>query len=377
MSLREAINALMRGEIPATPDATVSPAPGLDAIRRAFLFDQSNGIIAVWTSPRVGGVEQVFATRIDQSNIAAGFASPPQQVTSGVGHAEPHATMAPNGDLIVTYRIGLGATADIVYKRAPLAQLGVAPEQVVVNVAGGQIMPMVLVSGSFAVFFFFNQVNNRVQFRRLNLTTNAFVDPVPLDIPAPVENATSDFHAATDAAGLIWIAFRTGGGDIRVLRLNPTTITIDQEQTFNTGAGALDFHPFVLASSSGIRVFWGSNASTFGLTTTRHDGVAWQPFSFVTFIGVDEQPCAVEDAEGGIWLFWRRPTGGIAGSDIFFMRMNPATGTWGAPRQMTTSNGDDSSPFSLMAPNNTIWVFWASDRTGDTDVYFKRIVTTL
>jgi hypothetical protein len=44
---------------------------------------------------------------------------------------------------------------------------------------------------------------------------------------------------------------------------------------------------------------------------------------------------------------------------------------------MTTSNGDDSSPFSLMAPNNTIWVFWASDRTGDTDVYFKRIVTTL
>jgi hypothetical protein len=56
------------------------------------------------------------------------------------------------------------------------------------------------------------------------------------------------------------------------------------------------------------------------------------------------------------------------------MRWNPVSGAWGQPRQMTISAGEDNAPFVLLASNNAIWTFWSSDRDGNVNPYFKRLI---
>lgn len=372
ISLREAINSLLRGEMPSTPDTAISPSPGVDAIRRGFFFDQSNGVVAVWTSPRVGGVEQIFATRIDQNNIGAGF-SPPVQVTTGaVVHSEPHTAVLTNGDIIVTYRAGAGAAADIMFKRAAFGLLGGAAEQTVVAAAAQQSLPSVVVSGTTAVFIFFDATAQRLQYRRHNLTTNAFIDAAPVTLTAP-NPIFQDYHAATDNAGNVWIAARMGT-DLRALRLNPATGAVDQEITIDSGGP--DDQPFIMPiSSTNILLFWHTPNDLRFMTNT---GAAWSgnPGTVITgTTAADQQPVAVRDTDGGIWSLFSRT--GATGRDIFLNRRNPLTGQWSDPRQITTSAGDDSAPFTIIAPNNALWLFWVSDRTADVDVYFKRLVTSV
>jgi len=133
--------------------------------------------------------------------------------------------------------------------------------------------------------------------------------------------------------------------------------------------------PFVISRANGnVHVFW--RERTTALYTAVFSGGAWQPTSAVTnTIAGDRQPCAVEDANGALWLFWTR--GPLGTGDIFLMRNDPVTNTWGQPRQMTFSPHDDSAPFALVAPNNAIWVFWSSDRSGNPNIYYKRLITAL
>ena len=89
----------------------------------------------------------------------------------------------------------------------------------------------------------------------------------------------------------------------------------------------------------------------------------------------NQRPTAVRDADGAVWLFWVSDRGGS--NDVWFIRRNPDTGGWGQARQLTASPGDDNQPFSAIAPNGVIWLFWRSNRTGNYDLYFKQLVTAI
>lgn len=373
ISLREAINALLRGELPSTPDAAIVPAPGIDVTKRAFLFDNSNGIAALWQSDRVGGTNQVFAARLDLNNVSAGFVAPPQQVTTGGAHSEGHAALLPNGDLMVVYQSGMGAVSDISFKRAPLAGLNAVPEVVVASTAGfAETGPSVVVSANLAVIFYhLGAPTNLWQFRRRNHVSNTWVDAGPQQLSAQ-SAPQRDSHAVPDGSGRIWAAFRATA-NIAALQLTPSSGAVANETTHDSGLG-VDQNPFVLVTAVGdVWVFWASPSS---LHAVRFSGGAWQPIQTIpNTIAADRQPCSVEDAEGGIWLFWTR--GSLGTGDIYFMRRNPATGAWGQPRQLTMTPNDDSIPFALQAPNNAAWIFWTSDRDGNFNPYFKRLVTAV
>ncbi len=381
ISLREAINALMRGELPSTAPAPIAPAAGIDLVGQAFLFDDTNGVVAAWESNRLAGVNQVFATRLDRADIGAGFATPPHQVTGGSPHRAPHAALLPNGELLVVYESGAIADPNILLKRAGLAGLGAAAEQTVADTAGEpERSPFVAVSGTTAVIFLHRGTPvNRWEFRRWRTTDSTWIDGAPLPLStAPA--SSPDFHAARDGAGNLWAAFRRDGGNVQALRLAPATGTRDHETSIDSGAG-VDQEPFVLPTSQGdVWVFWRSHSSSpsppTGLHSRRFSGGAWGAVDLVSHtLPGDRQPAAVEDTSGVIWLFWTR--GASPSSDIYFMGRNPATGGWGEPRQMTISTADDTAPFTLIAPNNAIWVFWSSDRAGDVDLYYKRLVTAI
>jgi len=63
--------------------------------------------------------------------------------------------------------------------------------------------------------------------------------------------------------------------------------------------------------------------------------------------------------------------------DIWVVRRNPLTGGWGEPRQVVAATGTDDLPFATVDPGGVIWLFWRSNRTGNFDLFFKRLVTVV
>jgi hypothetical protein len=374
ISLREAINSLLRGEQPSTPDTSISPSPGIDLHRRAFFLDATNGLDAVWQSNRVSAQDQVFAARLDLGNIGAGFVNPPTQVTTGAqGFTEPYAVVLPNRDLLVTYVRGAGPNADVLMRRAPLAGLPAAAEQPVVTTAGTpERTPFTVVSGNVAVLMHHDGTANLWNYRRFRHTDNTFLDAAPQVLSA-TSTTQRDFHAASDPGGNVWAAFRAGS-DVHALEFNPVAGAVTNEVTRDSGLG-VDDQPFVLTRANGeVWVLWRSPG---GLRLAVFAAGAWgAPLAVPNSAAGDREPAAVEESNGAVWLLWAR--GAVGAGDIFLQRRNPESGAWGDPRQMTFSQGDDAAPFALIEPGtNAIWVIWTSDRTGDQDLYAKRLITAV
>jgi hypothetical protein len=383
ISLREAVNALLRGEIPATSDAAVFSSNGRDLLGRSVLFDTSGGLLAVWTSESLGGQDQAVAARLDLAHPGGGFSQPPQALTTtDVVHEHPSAVLLPNGDLLIAYQENLAANADVLMKQGRLGALGDAIP-VAATAGVGEISPFVTVSGDIATIFLFRSAvgANRWQYRRRNHVTKTWMDAAgPVDLSANPTNV-QDLHAAVDAAGKVWVAFVVGN-NIQAMQLDPGNGIPSNQMRFEDAANPA-VGPFVLPTTQpqGVWVFWYSTSggifarfftastSVWSNTITAAAGVAGQ---------VEKDPCAICDAEGAIWVIWSRgPSDGkVAG--LVIARGDPHSGTWGKPRQLTSSSGADTGPAAVVAPDGAAWVLWQSDRSGVAqNLYYKRFVTSV
>lgn len=380
LSLRDAINALLRGELPSTPDAPVTLDPGNDVARRSFAFDKSGGVLAAWQSPRVGGTQQVFISRLSLSNISAGFDAVPVQVTSGTNtHISASIAVLPNNEVLVTYSDVNGAgDQNVFYKRGTYAGLAAAPELPVA--ASGSLvesLPVVVVSGDIAVFIYFSQPQQQWLFRRLRHTDNTFLDASPVVLS--VVQSPGDMHAAVADDGRVWVTFRTTGDDIVALVMDPVSGALISTAQFN--AGTTEIQPFILPTKSGqVFLFW---QFASGLAMSRFASGTWDPVLTLPFsVANDRNPAAVEDPYGGVWLYFSRGTPGR----LQFVRREPAGGTWGVMRQLTvppSSGNADTNPFALQAQDRSTWVFWQSDRgsgaggTSNQNIFFKQLINNI
>jgi hypothetical protein len=356
----------------------------------AFSFSPDGGVVAIWHSNRVAATNQVFATRWDPANAAAGFATPPQQVTtSATANSLPHALLLPPGDVVVVYET---ATQDIQFKRAPLLGLNAAAEQPVAATAGvSERHPFAVLSGSQLVFFWHQGQGTPtprwMYRRRLYTATWLEVDATWVDAAgqelsstdaAPSSVSVGDFHAAVDGAGDIWITFRTLTNDIQALRLTPAGGLTDQQVL--TPNATVDQEPFVVIDgNAAVWVFWRSPGGVHYQRFMRNTNTWEANRTDVpdTNVGANNtRPTTVRDTDGAIWLFWVSDRGG-AGNDIWLNRRNPVTGGWGQARQITGSPANDNQPFAALAPNGVVWLFWRSDRAGNFDLYFKQMVTAI
>ena len=389
VTLRSAINAILRGELPGTADTAIAPDPSVDQNSYSFHFDAAGGAIAFWHSNRTAATNQVFASRWDPNNPAAGFAVPPQQVTSGVAHALPHAVPLPTGDFVLAYETNISA---VNFRHAALAGLNAATAMAIAAGAGTDRQPFAVRSGQQIVFFWQRQsgVNWGWMYRRRQYPANwseagaTWLDPTDQTL-APGINATppgpsrGQFHAAVDDVGDIWAAFTTSAADIQVVRLTPGS---GASTVFPAFSVATDAMPFVLVDGTvAVWVYWqqnnGISSQRFNKATAAWDAAPTAvPDTNVGPAGTNTRPVLVRDADGAFWLFWVSQRGG-AGNDIWFKRRNPATGLWGDPRLIAGTAADEDQPVAVIAPNRIIWLFWRSNRTGNYDIYFKQIITII
>ena len=376
ISLREAVNALLAGELPATADLPVSPAAGVDVARRGVAVDGGGGLVVVWQSQRVGGTNQVVASRLDLDAVAAGF-SAAQVLTTASAHLSPTAVAVGGADLVVAYQTGPAGNpaTDVVMKRGSFGGLAGAAEQPVAATAGGaDERPFAVVVDNLVVVLTYQRSTSTWRYTRYRHTDGVLLDTPPALLVAGA-SPTSDLHAEAAAGGTLWCAF-VDGPAVQVLRLVPSTGAIDAAATFAApGASGV----FVVAeSATAAQVYWTrSGGGSPGLQEARFSGAAWgAAASLPATVAGDTEPAAVVDASGRTWLFFTRPVTG-AGTEVFVRTRNPVTGDWSEPRRVISGLGAEQAPHALLVDGQGIWVLWASDRLGTFDQFAKRIVTAI
>jgi hypothetical protein len=379
ISVREAVNALLAGQLPTTADLSVSPGPGSDTIRRAFVLDSQNGLAAFWISPRVGNVNQIFATRIDLAAPEAGFL-PEVAVTSGTTHVEPTAVPLPNGEFLVAYQNGLlsSATTDVVVKRATLAGLPAAAEQPLSATAGtADETPFGVLAGDIVTFFVRQAATTTWFFRRYRHTDSTFVDATPVALPAPAGTGLAGGLHAAAAGGVVWFAYLTSAGNTMTLgRLTPTAPAgTAVDHVLPVPLAGTD--PFVVGVSGTEAMVFFKDAQ---LKVVSAQGGTWQTGSVVVVPSSDNdtQPAAARDVNGTVFLLATRPVTG-AGNEVFLRRRDPATGVWGSAQPVISNPANDQNPHPVLVPGQGIWVLWRSDRpgAGNFDLFAKRVVTAI
>jgi hypothetical protein len=394
ISMRDAVNALLRGELPSTPDSPIAPHPANDAM--SFAFDRSGpDIVGFWSSMRVAGLEQIFATRWPQGDPAAAASTPPNQVTSGtLAHRLPSALQLPNaGDLLVAYETD---TRDIHARRAAtLAGFASADELPIATDPDPVVEahPLVLIVGNQLVYLWHSTSPGpkiRWMYRRRKYPAAwtelgaswldaAGVELSPI-VPAAAAPSAGGVHAVV-AGTQIYVAFVTSTDDIAVARLDPLTAAIENWGGLLLTSPVKDSSPYlVVDGTASVWAFW--QTADQGIFHRRHDVASntWVGGSTVvpgTHVAAttDTRTTAVRDGTGAIWLFWVSNRSGS--NDVWVVRRDPATGGWGAPRVVAASAQDDDLPFARGGDGDVIWLFWRSQRSGNNDLYFKRLITSI
>ena len=99
-------------------------------------------------------------------------------------------------------------------------------------------------------------------------------------------------------------------------------------------------------------------------------GVSWSPETVLTMdTGVDAYPSIFQDVDGSIWVVWASDRTGSY--DLFYKISSDGGLTWSDANRLTTDQSDDLRPAVIQTVNGSIWVVWASDRTGGFDLFYK------
>jgi hypothetical protein len=391
ISIRDAVNFLLKGQLPSTPDQVVAPDPGNDFPTRAVVRVGSETMV-FWHSDRAAAVNQVFVTSWATDAPADAGTNAPLQITSGASADLPSAVLlptTPDPALFVVYQ----TLGNIHYRRAAApAGLAVATEEAVSTQAEAEEHPLAVRTGDIVtVFWYWNGpgVTDRIRYRRRQYDPTwaegaaVWLDGETTDLSTLRARAPSSvpeiLHVAPDSLGRIWVAFRTFGNNIAMARLTPATGAIENWTDIEHDSGTSDQQPFVLVDEPGnIWVFWrGDDAiyhRPFDLVADAWGAVSQVPGTSGA-PDANERPTALVDDEGGLWLLWSHEDS-ATGTDIWAVRRDPDTGGWGEPRQVTASTGSNDAGYASV-DGGSIQLFFRSNRGGQFDLYFKQLITSI
>ena len=88
-----------------------------------------------------------------------------------------------------------------------------------------------------------------------------------------------------------------------------------------------------------------------------------------TYDGFDGIPTISQTTDGKIWVAWTKSVGGDF--SLVYQTSSDLGTSWSSETLLTTDAGVDTSPSIFQDMNGSIWVVWASDRTGGFDLYYK------
>jgi hypothetical protein len=173
---------------------------------------------------------------------------------------------------------------------------------------------------------------------------------------------------------------------IQAVRLDPATGQTTQPDPFHISHAKSKNPAVVVDGDRAVWVFWEGGQRIFSQRLRRDlDAPQWDtnptPVPGAA-TGSEENPAAVRDAAGVIWLFWSRSrpdpdaTPDEFGElvDLYLARHHPATG-WEDPLRVSASPLSGLRPVPALAPGGRIWLFWSDANPGhdQADLFFKQL----
>jgi hypothetical protein len=390
LPLRTVMNALLRGELPSSTDQVIAPDPQNDFATRAIISSGAD-IFAAFHSNRVGGTPKVFVTSWKDA-VPGDAAAAPLQVTA-IDATTPSLVLLPTLPFpspLLVYT----TQNDIRFRRAgALGGLAGAPETPVAATVDIETHPLALRTGLIVTFFWHRNgpaaADNIRYRRRLYDATWAeapanWLEADTVDLSTIQPNTTMAepwaVHAAADAAGRVFTAFRTFGNNIAVVRLTPASGAVENWANLEINSGTVDREPFVLID--GAARVWVFFAADGGIFSAVHD-VALNNWGAATLVpgtsdgpvNSNQRPAALFDADGGLWLFWAKTAAGPK-TDVWAVYRNPTTLGWGLPRQVSGSAGNNDFPV-VFTKDGAMRLFFRSNRSGNFELFFKTLVTKI
>lgn len=133
-----------------------------------------------------------------------------------------------------------------------------------------------------------------------------------------------------------------------------------------------------------VWLFWATHTGgLWRVVSSRFNGTTWTPSeTHAQGEGGNREPCAVLDAANRLWLFWSRRQGTGTPEDIWTLSYRVcASYSWGGEVAITKppdggGRSADREPCAVRLNDNTLRVFFRSDRAGGSDLWYTTQGTT-
>jgi len=198
------------------------------------------------------------------------------------------------------------------------------------------------------------------------------------DIQLTTDPAFDDMPSITQTADgsiwVVWASYRSGDYEIFYKTSSDygSSWSIDMRLTINSSR---DVRPSITQDTSGtIWLVWSSNRlgndEIFSKTSSDY-GSSWSTETqLTTDPSWDLDPSITQTADGSIWVVWASYRSGDY--EIFYKTSSDYGSTWTSATQLTTDSDFDKRPSIVQDMDGSIWVVWQSDRGGNQqDVYYK------
>ncbi len=107
--------------------------------------------------------------------------------------------------------------------------------------------------------------------------------------------------------------------------------------------------------------------------STSNLGTSWSaPIRITTDAAWDYDPALMVAGDGTFWIVWYSERSG--NRDLWYK--TSANGVnWSGATRVTSDSGSDQNPSTVQTGDNTIWLAWHSDRSGNWDLWYKSTST--
>jgi len=346
ISLRDAVNALLRGQLPGTPQVKVTVGATHDT-RHHTLVDRTG---AVWVFYR--------ALRNDTWDIQFNRFDPVTRTWSPNAFLTDTAAWEMSSMSTVE---GLDGSVWLFYSTSGLQALRYTPGSgwgAATSLTPGvtAYTPSAVVDAAGDIWLFW-QSDSKISYKRYSHASGTWGAVTPLTSTASVTDQIPG--AVVDGNGDVWVFWTRRSSSVqddvyckRYVR-SSNTWSAEERLSFDPAG---DSNPVTLADARGdVWVFWYSARAAGGVFYRRYSRATgtWGVETQLTQMGWVSS--VLLGGDGDIWAF---SNGGETGG-IWGLRYNGEMG-WGKPIQVATQPDQSVSPQAGRDPDGNIWVVWFS-----------------
>lgn len=383
VSLRAGINALLRGDLPATDPARLSAGPGNNLASKAVLRDTADHLWAFFTSNR-GGNQNLFLRRFLAGT--QNWTADETITTDPASDSDPVGVVDNSGDVWIFWNSDRGAANQNLWmKRFRANTAAWDPDTNLSSSVGHNFQQRVLrdAADNLWLFWMSLRMGNKPSLwlkRFLRATSTWTPDPAAALISSPAPAIDQWPAPGIDAGGtvfLIWQSNRLLNTDhIFWNRLDAAGNLVGADQQIVPGAVNVERDPFLLVDSHDqVWAFWRANlGGVFQVQAARFDRTtnlwALQPnLTAGTFNNFG--PIGVVDVLGNVWVIWRSVR---SGRDVLVYRIfNQAMSAWSNERLVTPAPGSYQLAGAVTTAAGAVQVHWTSTAAGVSQAMIRQL----